>query len=619
MNPEDVVCVDFETEGIQEYPDYPPMPVGVAVKFGRRPGRYYSWGHPVENNSTLEEAHAVLLDIWRGSKPLLFHQSDFDCDVAETYLGLPLPSWDRIHDTKFLLFLNDPYTKDLSLKPSAARVLGWAPAERDELFDWILAHVRKATPAHTGEHISKAPGKLVGEYAIGDVDRTYALFCKLYPEIKEKGMLEAYNRERHLMPILLKNYRRGVRVNLDRLEVDHKIYSRALLDADNWLRKRLKLGESANINSDKQMAEAFLSRGIVTGLSVTKKGNYSVSYKNLRPDMFIDVQCGQVFAYRNKLATCIGTFMEPWLRIAGANGGLLHTRWNQVKQEQGGARTGRMSNQPSLLNIPKQWKKAAGDGYLHPEFMTDLPVLPFMRVYLIPTYPKWQWGRRDYDQQELRVLAHFEDGALMRRYQENPKLDIHEEVHDNLVEAVGIDLSRDSVKIVNFADIYGRGTATQAAALGVSMNKMFEIRAAKDRLLPGVRRLKDAIKDRARQGLPVKTWGDRLYYCEEPRFDPEYGKVMDYAYRLLNYLIQGSSAEITKQSIINYDEHPKRRGYWLIAVHDENDIEFGYGATSAKHEMVVLRESMNDVPLDVPLLSSGEVGQSWGELKKYAD
>ena len=47
--------------------------------------------------------------------------------------------------------------------------------------------------------------------------------------------------------------------------------------------------------------------------------------------------------------------------------------------------------------------------------------------------------------------------------------------------------------------------------------------------------------------------------------------------------------------------------------------EINASAKNAKHEMQILRESMEGLECDVLMLSDGKVGPSWGELSKYAD
>lgn len=626
MQTPDCAYVDFETHAIKRRPEYPPKPVGVSIQLpGQKRSSYYAWGHPEGNNCTAAQVAPRLRDIWRGNMtngargvPVCFQNGKFDIDVAEKYFPAnckrPMLPWSRIHDTLFLLTLHDPYAPDMKLKPSAERILGLPPEEQDVVRDWIMGNVHGARKGDWGAYISRAPGGIVGRYADGDVLRTKGLFEFLWPSIVERGMLQAYDRERHLMPILLRNEQEGVRLNLKLLEKDYKIYITAMATADNWLRKRLR-APGMNVDSDREFADALEAQGVVTEFAYTAKGHRSVSKKNLTLDMFRDAKVQAVYGYRNILSTCTGTFMLPWLIQAQATGGRVHTSWNQVRGEnKGGARTGRMSSSPNFQNVPKNWKKAVADGYVYPAFL-GVPPLPNMRQYFLPDEGCF-WGRRDFNQQELRLLAHFEDGELMRQYIEDPRLDIHKMLQDHLRETLNIDLPREPVKILNFADIYGRGMAAMADALKVDIQTVRQLKREKNKMLPGVRALTEQVSNTGRRGEAIRTWGGREYYTEPPKFSKKFGKTMSFEYKLLNYLIQGSGADVTKESIIRYDEHPLRQGRFMITVHDENNTNLPKG--SWKQEMQVLRECMQSVETDVPMLSDGERGLDWGHLKECA-
>src|ERR1039457_6536600 len=128
------------------------------------------------------------------------------------------------------------------------------PEERDLLREWILVNVPEARrkPSEWAAYISRAPGKLVGTYCNGDVVRTEKLFQFLYPSIVERGMLEAYARERRFLPVIMQNEEAGVLTDERRLTSDVSRYQQAMGTADNWLRKRLK-APNLNVDSDREV------------------------------------------------------------------------------------------------------------------------------------------------------------------------------------------------------------------------------------------------------------------------------------------------------------------------------------------------------------------------------
>jgi DNA polymerase I-like protein with 3'-5' exonuclease and polymerase domains len=88
---------------------------------------------------------------------------------------------------------------------------------------------------------------------------------------------------------------------------------------------------------------------------------------------------------------------------------------------------------------------------------------------------------------------------------------------------------------------------------------------------------------------------------------------MTFEYKLLNYLIQGSAADCTKEAIIRY-AGAKVDGRMLVTVHDE--INISVPRKAAKAEVKRLREAMESVEFDVPMLTDTEYGPNWGDLKE---
>lgn len=613
MKAPEVHTVDFETKGIELRPDYPPEPVGVSID-----DKYYGWGHPTKNNCSKEEAKRALKKVWYSKKPLLFHNSKFDVDVAQTHMDCGEIAWERIHDTQFLLFLHDPHAVSLALKPAAEKLLKMKPGERDAVKDWVLANVpaAKKKPSSWGTYMWMAPGDLMGKYAAGDTKRTLKLFNFLYPKVTEAGMLTAYNRERQLMFIFLENERQGIRIDVENLRRDIALYQKEKAKAEAWVRKALDVPD-LNIDSDRDLANALDSAGIVTEWEYTKTGKKSTSKKVMTKDKFNDERVFLVLGYRNRLTTCLGTFMEPWLEKAQNANGRIHPNWNQVRQQKGddgskGTRTGRPScDNPNLLNLAKSFEDR-GDGYTHPKFMRSLTPLPLVRRYMLPDKGHL-WCHRDYNQQELRILGHFEDGAIMQAYKDDPDLDIHTFVQDEIRTITGMEADRVSVKTMNFGKIYGQGLGSLAEKLQRPVEEVKAIRDAQNKALPGLPDLEKTIKELGRSGEAIVTWGGRVYYVEPPQFSEKFGREMTFEYKLLNYLIQGSAADATKEAIIRYNS-TKKDGRFLVTVYDE--INISAPKKAVKKEMKLLQECMEGLEFDVPMVTDGKVGESWGSLKK---
>jgi DNA polymerase-1 len=591
------VTIDFETHPIEG--SLPPKPVGVAIKVGDSPSEYLSWGHQ-DNNNTNEVYATQCLKKLFAEHPIIMHNASFDISVAKYWLGIDYPK--KLHDTLILLFLRNPHARTLALKPSAEEILNMPPEEKDLLHDWIIKNVPKANKKNAGAFIAQAPVSLVAPYACADTDMTAALFNMMHPLYKG----EAYDREMKLMPILCVNTLQGINVDESIIYKDfvefksaHKLVSDKIYQ---------KLGSEFNIDSGVELANAIEKAGLNTQWIYTKTGKASTSKNNLLAAIN-DQELLDFLSYRGTLSTYLDTFMSSW--ISKNNAGRLHFNWNQVRnQETGGfmgTRTGRLSSYPSVLNVPKKPPS------IDPKY--NLPALPSMRKYFIPDAGQL-WLSRDFNSQELRVLAHYEDGIMMQSYQENPHLDLHQLMSDTLTDALNKEVSRRWAKTIGFSILYGSGITALSEQLECSYDEAMEVKRAYLNSAPGIRDVQNKIKASWDIADPIKTWGGRYYFKEDQKMitDKRTGeqRLADFGYKGLNYLIQSSSADITKQAIINYNEI-KQDGRFLLSVHDQIDIS---GPLS---EMKLLKEAMSDIKLDVKLLSDGAYGNNMTTPETYDD
>lgn len=607
---EKVAVIDFETYGIKARPDYPPKPVGLAFYLpdaGVKAKQYVACRSPSEK----AQVKAIIKDLIRRGYRLLMHNASFDLDVAETHLGVPWPM--THHDTLLLAYLVEPRAPTFSLKPTAQRLLGIQPKERDLLKEWVLEHVAGATEKSWGAYISEAPFELVRPYAIADVDLSYKLFLHYMKVLKKDPQLQrAYERELRVTRVLVKMERRGIPVRVPELEHDLKQWKQCKHQLEQELFLHLKVPKKDRNEefawSGKNFAQQVITSGLTNGvIPVTAKGNPSTSADNLGP--LLPKKVAVKLEVRAQLQTCISTFAEAWLAQA-RDGGRFYARYNQVRQDYHGGggmvgtTTGRVSMTPNLQNVIRSDKD---------------PRVPKLRDYLGP--PKgWWWLKRDYSQQEFRIFAHYEEGELLDRYKANPKMDAHVVTGLILKERAGVDLPRRTMKDINFGVIYGMGKKKMAIKLGLDTKTTDQTMSAYHRSLPGIRTLQQSLTALADANEPIYTWGGRRYYCEPPKEITEgyrKGQLQTYEYKLLNLLVQGSAADATKEAMLRYDAtgwNEDDKGPLLLQVHDELDALAPAGLR--KEAMKVLRECMESIELDVPLLSDGSASRvSWDQVE----
>lgn len=663
------VTVDFETEPIRPRPNYPPKPVGVSIKYPGKPSRYYAWGHPMRNNCTMAEGIRALKLAWDSKLPVTCHNLKFDMDVAEAHCGMPRLPWERTHDTMLMLFLDNPHAPKLALKPSAERLLGMPPEEQEAVRDWLMVNQDalresgwlpmdvklsmsdKAKPSASGEPqywaawICLAPGDLVGKYANGDVIRTEKISDKLLPNLKKRKMLNAYNRERKLVPILLDIERQGIRIDVERLERDVKSYSVTMAKIEKWLCKRIGVPDDFNLDADQQLIAALIDAGLIdtSKLGLTPKSKpEKPTYKSDQDSLvaaITDHTISSVLKYRSQLSTCLKTFMRPWLATALVSGGLIFTNWHQIRNEKSGARTGRFSSSPNFQNIPKEFKpifkhdipqeavhattppdeqkriaKARALRDTLPKAPFDLPALPLCRSYIVPFKPGHVLIDRDWSQQEPRIFAHFENGPLLKAYQDDPWLDLHDHAHELVNGMLGTDFARKQIKSIDLGLLYGMGIQLLADQAGVSYDEAKKLKNAVMKIFPGLKELNDDMKFRAQNDLSFRTWGGREYYCEPAKMID--GRMWTFDYKCINVVIQGSAADCMKEALIHYWEHKEPEAFFLMQIHDE------FLASVPKHMidkcMATMNTSMASPKFDVEMLSEGSISETnFAEMREY--
>lgn len=652
--------IDFETHPIEQRPKYPPVPVGLACILPGKIPSYAAWGHDSENGIFILKddklrkvdgdpkkwAAQHLKDAVKCDSVLGHNIAKFDSEVSAVGMGVKIPDR-KIDDSLFSRFIVDPRAKSLSLKPAAEEVLGEPPEERDAVFEWLYEHGltsrkkvdgryvygSKDNPA--GKWIYKAPGPLVARYAIGDCMRSRDLFEHDMEIIKRDGMEAAYQLELDVAPILRENERAGVRLDMELLRQDRAAYTAALVKVEAWLRKKLGAPAGINWDSDEEVATALRKSGQVKIFPKTATNKDSVSKSRLTKEFFRDESVYLALAYRSTVAYVMSQNIVPWSESLD---GRAYTSWDQVRgADKGGAKTGRITCS-KFANIIKDPTGGKNPDYLVADDekvrnLVGLPPIPLARRYILPEKGE-SFGHVDWSQQEIRITAHYEDGALAQAYRDNPKEDIHQYCTNLINSASGQAYLRGVIKHVNLRKFYGGGTEGLVTHPMLRLDKVYHCKLdchhREDRCpamnaaykidkdwaegLPDVVNLIKRLKGMYQRGLPIRTIGGRLYHCKPDGLavkGPRKGQMTNFSYMALNDLVQPSAADHLKQALVKWHKHPKREASMLGTVYDE--INISAPKKVAKQQVRLLQDVMESTPLDVPYRTDGDVRANWGE------
>lgn len=418
---------------------------------------------------------------------------------------------------------------------------------------------------HMKEMFTAFP-ELVAKYAKQDVDLTYGLSQYFKRELyKEASDLVPFYSD--LIKALVLWRSRGVKID----EVQAK-KSADILHAlhEESLAKFYEYCPGVNIESTKQLAEAFKNLGLTPGVS--QKGGDSVDSKWRSTQNHPAIEALENAKKYQKLRR---EFVEGILERA--ENGRIYPELNIM----GAAETGRFSSaNPNIQQIPKR------DGLATELIRSIIIADEGENIYSL-----------DFSSQEPRLQVHYAflskcKGAdvLREEYMKNAAHDLHQQVAD----LAGID--RKQAKTINLGISYGMGIEKLAASLKIDEDSARELIKKYKKLTPYLHQLNKAVREKGEARGYIKTLLGR-------RLKMDYEK----PYKALNKLIQGSAADQTAMAMVQ----AYREGLpVLFSVHDEAVM------SSPNHEDAIrLKEIMENVArLQVPCLTEIQCGKSWGRM-----
>ncbi len=440
---------------------------------------------------------------------------------------------------------------------------------------------------------------LVDEYCNNDVKLTRELH-KYFLTKLDKFLYSSWS---ELQKITWSMHRKGVRIDIDKASEIKEEIEKDLEELEN---KAKENDWYCNYNSTKELPKLFLSLGVELEQNPAT-GNYICTKKTLEA---IDHPAAKLILEHRKLTKILTAFILPALEKSRA--GRMHGTMNVI----GARATGRFSHtNPNLGNQPSRDEKYGplirslfipekDEKWYHMDFSSQEP-----RLY-IHYAVKLHKARARYKTQEYnRAKGSFEFSkkitefscpaaiTMQRAYHKDPLLSYHDMNVAMIKSTVGIDIQRKAVKAIGLGKAYGKGTASTAKDLQISEEECKTFMRAFDEGAPYIKMTSDLAQYYFHKNGAIKTIGGRKNRCD------------GVLYRAYNYLIQGSAADQTAQSLLNiyykYDIIP------LTVVHDEINIS----ASSRDLAERVKYEMENAIPLEVPSYTEIGEGKNWADAK----
>lgn len=185
-----------------------------------------------------------------------------------------------------------------------------------------------------------------------------------------------------------------------------------------------------------------------------------------------------------------------------------------------------------------------------------------------------------------------------------------------VAENFGIEYKRALIKTVNFGLSYGMGLKGLIHKTGLPRDQASTLRNSVLSILSGINDINEDVRNRMLSDRPLRTWGGREYYCRPPIFDEDTGRMRTLDYQMINVLIQGGAGDVTKEAWIAVADNAPKDFKTYLTVHDEFLASCPKG--KVKPYMKYLRDCMESVKLDVPMLSEGKISKTnWAECTQY--
>jgi DNA polymerase-1 len=460
-----------------------------------------------------------------------------------------------------------------------------------KFFDYEMKPFKKMVKK--GETFANVDIESATFYASEDAWMTFMLYHALDKALDLASLnhlkKEALEVEYPFINILIAMEQRGIKLDISKLEILKETLSRQL---QGLTKEIYSLSQSEfNIKSTQQLGNILFSHLGLKGGKKTKTG-YSTNEKVLNSLIDEHEVIPKILEYRT-VQKILSTYAEPLLKLAQQD----ENRRVYTSFIQTGTATGRLSSKdPNLQNIPvrSELGRSVRKAFIAKEGYKLLSI--------------------DYSQIELRLLAHFsKDSALLESF--NNGVDIHTATAIKLFGEEEAQAKRNHAKSVNFGILYGMGAKKLSEELKITSQEAKEIIINYFESFPTVKRFLAKIQDDVKSIGYVETILERRRF-----FDYKNATGMQKASFMresINAVFQGSAADLIKLSMLEieaYLSENKIDGTMLLQIHDELIFEI-------KEEIVdevalKLKEMMENImKLDVPLVCSVSVGDSWGELK----
>ena len=602
----EALVVDVETNGLDAFGINQICGVGISSLEGDT--HYFPVRHQQGTNLPY---HCItsLLQLLSSVDTLIGYNIKFDLRFLEKE-GLQPQVNQTWVDVLVMVRLIEPSTvKDLDLTSTITRTYGAEHAAYDKDTKKYL----RSNKWH--KDFSMAPPEILGPYCEQDTYWTYKLYVETLNKINATQQQQVFELECELTKVLYGMEGHGVSIDTHYVSNALVKIGRRTEEVANKIYEMV--GDEFNINSTQQVGEILNSLGIYSPIKTPKDKD---SWNEAALMQINHPLAGFIRQYR-ALGKLKSTYMEPYQDVE-----VIHTSYCNW-----GALTGRLSSrEPNLQNIPRTHFKLAdvdltdstkealksrinaqitakgithdldldddvlqtwsfvGDEYYNEEDENQVAI----RRLFIPR-PEYSLVSFDYSQMEVRVFLSYLRNDEVDALLHNKDVDFHGEAAKIAFKVTEEDESfkfyRQMAKNITFGVIYGIGKAKLANQLNVSETDAMKYKKQYFEGMKGSRKFFNSVMNTVQERGWIKNRYGRVYVIPA-----------DISYKGVNYLVQGTSADILNERMVEvYDYLKDKKSNILLQVHDEIICEIH--ASELGTLPFQIQRLMEENSLDIPL------------------
>ena len=522
-----------------------------------------------------------------GSRPLVAHDAKgLGGEGGTGILSAAKESLDLAHDTMVAAYLIDPARRVYALHELAADAgIAAAAGASEPAADSVAAG--PVAEDHSTQLSLDGEAEPPGDPAV-DAKLTHELAARQREQLEQFGLDRLLREvELPLVEVLSAMERVGILLDAERLARIGEGMAERIATLQEEI--HALAGHEFTIGSPQQLAEVLFTE---LGLTKKRRGKtgFSTDARVLAQIRDEHEIIARIESWR-ELTKLKNTYLDALPGLIREDG-RIHTTFNQVA-----ATTGRLSStNPNLQNIPVRSE-------------IGRPV----RACFV-TEPGWKLVSCDYNQVELRVLAHVAGEDVLREIFASGE-DVHAATAAGIVGADPDNISpseRSKAKMVNYGIAYGLSDFGLADRLqipreeaGAYIDRYFE-------RFPAVKRFIDETVKRAEEEGMVTTLMGRRRLVPELRSSNRQRRLL--GERLaVNTVIQGTAADIIKVAMVRCRRALADGGLstrLILQIHDELLFE-GPEAEAERAAEIARAEMCGAFELDPPLAVDVGIGDDW--------